>query len=905
MADAHGRDPLSRLGSERDLAWSAPDPVLELDPAGLLRGWNPAAERMFGYAEQDVVGRSLAELLLTGQDRRGYEQLLAELRAGERRDDLRAAFVDRADEPRRVIQLRTWVDEGVVFVTARDITVDHASHLALLLNEERLRLLIDSISDYGVFMIDPEGLIATWNAGAERLKGYTEQEAVGQHFRLFYTEEQRAANHPEHELEVALETGRYEEEAWRVRKDGTLFWANVIISAVVDSQGLVRGFSKVTRDMTDRRRMEAEVEQARDLAVEAARSRQEFLANMSHEIRTPMNAVIGMTSMLLDTDLDADQREYAEMVRSSGDHLLTVINDILDYSKIDAGKLVLEHMPFAVRDWVHESLDLMALAAHDKGIEIISDIAPDVPPVVVSDPGRLRQVLVNLLSNAVKFTREGEVVVSVTLDSSSLVSSQLRVSVRDTGIGVAAARIHALFDPFTQADATTTRSYGGTGLGLAISSRIVEHMGGALTMESEPGVGTTVSFTFQGGLSELGAEVGAPDLVGRSVLVVDDNATNRLLLETWCGRYGMTVVSVDGGQAAMAAARGRSFDFGILDLMMPLMDGAELGLILRSRQPAMRLLLLSSAGPYAREIAGRGTFDALISKPVKQDALMSLMSRLVQPGTKVDEAPSRPASSFDLGVAPRLMSILVVEDNPVNLKVARHLLTRFGFRSDAAGSGNEAVAALVQREYDLVLMDVQMPDMDGLEATRVIRDRWPDRAIRIVAMTANVAPEDVQRCHEAGMDAFLGKPIALDELAAQLAAAVERLPSPVVDAVVVPTAVADSTLGRLIDQIGADNVRELVALYATDLEAAEDTLASCVAEQDRERLGATAHKVKSSSRSLGATELGDAFAAIEREAPDAAWRRLGELVEQVTGRATGAAQALLECLAAPGSARER
>ncbi len=616
-------------------------------------------------------------------------------------------------------------------------------------------------------MLTPDGTIATWNVGAQRLKGYTEDEAIGQHFSIFYTDEQRATGHPAHELAVATATGRYEEEAWRVRKDGTLFWASVIITAIY-RDGILSGFGKVTRDMTEQRRLESAVERARDSAIEAALSRQEFLATMSHEMRTPMNAVIGMTSLLLDTNLDADQREYAEIVRSSGDHLLAVINDILDFSKIDAGKLVLEEMPFGVRAWAHDSVDIVALAAHEKGIEVVCDVASSVPAVLVGDPGRLRQVLLNLLSNAVKFTDSGEVVVRIDCDVDTGEDTTVRVAVTDTGIGIE-GQTDSLFDPFTQVDSTTTRLYGGTGLGLAISRRLVEHMGGSLHLISSLGEGTTAEFTFRGGPSDESPRHQPGRLRGCRALIVDDNATNRRLLESWLTDEEMTFVSVASGAEALAAiADDHAFEFALLDLMMPVMDGAELGTRIRSQRSEIKLVLLSSAGPTAHDIAGRDAFDAHVTKPIRQDVLLDLMARLRLAGQTVERVPDV-SSVFELrGGVDRNLSILIVDDSIVNQRVAQKVLSRFGFGSDVATSGAEAIAAVERHQYDLVLMDVQMPEMDGLAATREIRRRWPLRHMRILAMTANVGPEDVRECREAGMDAFLGKPIVIEALRAEL-----------------------------------------------------------------------------------------------------------------------------------------
>ncbi|MGB8651928.1 MAG: response regulator [Mycobacteriales bacterium] len=761
--------------------------------------------------------------------------------------------------------------------------------------------LIESLPD-AVFVVAQDGTIAFVNGQAEVLFGYDRDELLGLPIETLVPETSRAA-HPRHRqgyfrAPQVRPMGAGIDLSGR-RKDGTEFPAEISLSSIVSKDRTL--VTAAVRDVTERKAFEAVVARARDTAEKAARARQEFLANMSHEIRTPMNAVIGMTSLLLDTDLDDEQRDFVETVRASGDHLLTVINDILDYSKIDAGKLVLEDLPFVVRDWVDESLDLIALQAHEKGLELVCDVDEDVPAVVVGDPGRLRQVLVNLLSNAVKFTEHGEVVVRVLTDRVEDDGVRLLVSVTDTGVGIAEERISSLFDPFTQADSTTTRLYGGTGLGLAISRQLVERMGGAIAMRSEVGAGSTVSFTFLGRSNDTVGSTTPPGLAGTRVLVVDDNATNRQILESWTERTGMRCVSASNAAEALGIVeRDQGFSFAILDLMMPGMDGAELGELLRARLPGTHLVLLSSAGPYAREVAARGTFDAVLSKPAKQEQLLEVMSTLLRPGADssalTQDSPSvfrLPTGTTSPAQPETSLSILVVEDTPVNQKVARHLLSRFGFRADVAASGREALDALDRRSYDLVLMDVQMPEMDGLEATRLIRARWPERRVRIVAMTANVAPEDVERCLAAGMDGFLGKPILVEALADLLGSVLEevRAERPAVvppprSGAKEPVGVAAGTDGpvdpqvvaRLCEQIGAESVRELADMLVEDLRVAVPALADSCRAQDRQVLARTAHSVKSSARSLGANALADLFHQLEQESGEADWSRLTGLV---------------------------
>ncbi len=759
--------------------------------------------------------------------------------------------------------------------TITDITMLRAA-------QERWRLLLEAAPD-AMVAVDEGGAITLVNSQAERLFGYPREELLGRPVETLVPESARGGHpglrqaynsKPESRpmgAGIAL-SGR--------RKDGTEFPAEISLSALETEDGRI--VTAAVRDVTERRALELVVAEARDTAERAAQSRQDFLSNMSHEIRTPMNAVIGMTSLLLDSELTEEQRDIVETVRSSGDHLLTIINDILDYSKIDAGKLVLEELPFVLSDWLQESLDLIALAAHGKGLEVASDIDQGVPAVVIADPGRLRQILVNLLSNAVKFTKEGEVVVRVSVDPGPAQDVVLRVSVQDTGIGIAPDRIAALFDPFTQADTSTTRVYGGTGLGLAISDQLARQMGGGVSMISSPGVGSTVSFTAQVMIGQdLLAREDLGSLRGERVLIVDDNATNRQILLSWASRRGMVALAAQSAEEALALVEAApDVRFALVDLMMPVMDGVELGRLLRGKVPACHLVLLSSAGPSSREFPDDATFVATLSKPVGQDQLFSLLASLLRGGHPGVRRRADGGSAFALEGVDRNRSILIVEDTPVNQKVAVQLLARFGYHADVAASGREALAALERRDYDLVLMDVQMPDMDGLEATRQIRSRWPGRAVQIVAMTANVAPEDVRRCMEAGMDAFLGKPILVTELAGVLREGAAGSPVAVSDGT--SPGLDPELLAELRGAVGDDVAREVAQMFLRDLQGALREFEGACRNADRTQLATVSHRLRSTARTVGATDLADLLQAIETAATaEADWPSLTVLAGRI------------------------
>jgi len=642
--------------------------------------------------------------------------------------------------------------------------------------QDRLRFQAQLLNAVGEAIIatDLAGEVIYWGPGAERLYGWNAEEVRGLRIQDVIPVVPRT--HDREDIRARLALG----QPWvgtmeRGRRDGSTFVAHVSTTPVHDEAGRLVGNISVCTDVSAQDEANTALELARDQALAASLLKSHFLTNMSHEIRTPMNGVLGMTDLLLDTALDVHQREYALAVRGCGDDLLAILNDILDLSEIDAGQLALDSVDFDVAAVIEDVAELFAGRAHAKGVELVLSIGDDVPALVRGDPGRVRQVLSNLVGNAVKFTSAGLVMVSACADPAQEAGA-LRLQVDDTGVGIAAAMVSRIFEPFSQADSTATREYGGTGLGLAITRRLVELIGGRCGVDSQLGVGSSFwcSLLLPGVPAEPTPALQADDsLRGARILVVDDSDASRRAIEGYLLGWDMDVTVADSGAAALDAARrgvaeGRPFGIALIDMQMPAMNGLELAAVLAGEPATSRMaivLLVTSGGSGQVRPTG---MTAQLTKPVPRERLRDCLTRLVLDGRVAGSAV--PKTSRVEGPLTGAVRVLLAEDNLINQKVTVAMLNSGGYHIDVVGNGLEAVTATKVNHYDVVLMDCHMPKMDGLQATAAIRAAEGDgRRMPIVALTAAGKQEDKDRCLAAGMDDHMAKPVGKARLLATVA----------------------------------------------------------------------------------------------------------------------------------------
>jgi PAS domain S-box-containing protein len=727
---------------------------------------NPAAEQVLGFSADEMIGRHISEFVHPDDLAKTLEGVCG---VAANRD--LTSFEIRIRCKDGTYKWISWSatafqTQNLMYAAGRDITERKRT-------ESQVRLQAAALESAGnaIVIADRDGSITWVNPAFTRLTGYAAEEAIGQNPRLL-----KSGQHDEafyRQMWQTLSSGKvWRGELVNKRKDGTVYNEEMTITPVC-ADGKILHFVAIKQEITERIRHQKELAEAREAAEAANRAKSDFLARMSHEIRTPMNGVIGMTELALDTKLNPEQREYLETVKKSADTLLAVINDILDFSKIEAHKLELESIPFRLRDTLDDMVATLGVRAQQKGLELACDVQTDVPDALVGDPGRLRQILINLVGNAIKFTRTGEVIVRVALQSASETAARLQFSVRDTGVGIAPEKLESIFQPFEQADGTITRRYGGTGLGLAIATQLVELMGGTLNVESNLGKGSTFMFTSELQMGDLAAPPTQGSVRALPVLVVDDNETNRRILEKALGNWGMQVTTADGGAAALTAMQWavstqHPFRLALVDSQMPIMDGFSLIAELRKNPitSSLPVIMLTSAG-QSGDAARCREFGvaAYLTKPIRQSQLLETILAVL--GTRETQAAPQPLSTHrSLRTQKRNLHILLAEDNPINQKVAQRVLEKWGHTVRTASDGREALNLLESQLFDVVLMDVEMPELDGLQATAALREReqGTGRHVPIVAMTAHAMKGDRERCLAAGMDGYVSKPFRADDL---------------------------------------------------------------------------------------------------------------------------------------------
>jgi PAS domain S-box-containing protein len=762
----------------------------------------------------------------------------------------------------------------------REITERRRVEAELRQAAARYRGIVENAVE-GIFQTTPDGHYLHVNPALARIYGYEDGTELARELvdigGQLYVDPARREEFARL-LQARSSVSGFESQVYR--RDGSIIWISESARAVRDAAGTLLHYEGIVEDVTERKVAEAALREAKVAAEAAAQAKTDFLANVSHELRTPMNGVIGMTELALDTDLTAEQREYLRIARESAEALLELLNDVLDFSKMEAGRFDLEPVPFALRADLETVMKGLAVRAHKKGLELLCHVPPDVPDAVVGDSGRLRQIVVNLVGNAIKFTEVGEVSMRVDVVTAERDRVCLHFAVRDTGVGIAPEKQALIFAPFTQADTSTTRRFGGTGLGLAISSELVSMMGGTMWVVSDLGQGSTFHCTV-----ELGA--GTPDVVetpaldGGPVLVVDDNATSRLILEEMLSGLGQRAVLADGGEAALAllreaAAVGAPFRVVLLDSHMPRLDGFEVAERIRSDAAlaATRVVMLMS-GVHATDGARRRVVDgvAVLTKPVGRTDLVTALGAVARSEPVAPVIESTP------------LRILVAEDNPVNQHLVRRLLEKMGHTVEVAGNGAEALAALARAPFALVLMDVQMPGMDGLAATAAIRRQEATSGGArqpIIALTAHAMASDRERCLAAGMDDYLTKPIQRTALCAAL----ER--------VVAARAPADA--GELLDEVRS-NAARLAAMATAFREEAPALLSdvrTAIARRDAGAVERAARSIKWVASSMGGATAVAAACRLERLGRSDDLRDAGAACTELEHGMANLAQALVE-----------
>ena len=741
-----------------------PDGIIIIDKGIILFANNAYTEILGLPSVDDIIGKHIAEFhKLSPTEVQDQETMARQIDNNIPRNNFVLNFA-RPDGKNVFTHIYStnidYMGKPVILSVLRDITEDKKREKEFIVREERFRDMVENSKD-AIFITDFKDNIIEANQHACDSLGYTREELLS--LSMLDIDNGIDPEETGKVLDQMVPGVPVTKEGIHRRKDGTTF--PVEIRASLYESGDRRLMCGLVRDITERKRAEERLKEAIKAAEEASKSKSEFLANMSHEIRTPMNGVIGMTGLMLDTPLNNEQKEYLNTIRSSADSLLSIINDILDFSKIEAGKMELEILDFNLRNAIEEVMDLPALTAHEKGLEFAYHIHHDIPSLIKGDPGRLRQILINLTNNAWKFTERGEVIINLTLENETDSHVTVKFIVRDTGIGISQDNVKKLFKSFHQVDASTTRNFGGTGLGLSISKKLTEMMDGEIGVESEQGKGSTFWFTavFEKQLNNEEEALLVPENIkSKRLLIVDDNKTNLKILGGYLETWGFNYDAAQSAEIALklfnaVSKAGAPYDLIITDMQMPGMDGVELGKAIKA-DPALekiKMIMLTSRGIRGdASIVKKIGFDGYLTKPVRRSQLHNCIITVLSKGPregKGDEQQlvTRHTLSDERN---KRVRILIAEDNIINQKLALRLLEKFGYKADAVANGEEVIKALEMIKYDIILMDIQMPVMDGHEATKIIRDPGSNvlnHDVKIIALTAHAMRGDRDKCFEA------------------------------------------------------------------------------------------------------------------------------------------------------------
>ncbi|HTP97272.1 MAG TPA: PAS domain S-box protein [Burkholderiales bacterium] len=907
-----------------------PAVIAYLDRDLRYRYHNKRFEEWTGLGAEHIAGRHIGEVLgqsVFDEIKPWVDQALAG----------RRAFFERSHVTRDGLHQRLetglypcfGADGTVVgyYVLIQDVTERARIEEALRQSEGHLRGIFEQAA-VGIVKTDELGRFVQVNRRMCDMLGYSREEMLALDFRQVVHPDDLTLNVEQHRRLTSGESRTYTLEKRYIRKDGTPVWSSTSVSRIDGADGEYRAAVAVIEDISERKQL-GDMRIAKESAEAANRAKSEFLANMSHEIRTPMNGVLGMTELLLETGLSELQRRYAQNVRSSGEALLHIIDDILDFSKIEAGRLELEAVDFDVGAITEEVAELLASRAHGKGIELLCRIAPDLPALVTGDPGRLRQVLTNLVGNAVKFTERGEVEIAVSREREAAAQAAaggcvLRFEVRDTGIGIDRQARSRLFHAFAQADGSTTRRYGGTGLGLVICKQLVEMMGGEIDLQSRPGAGSTFWFRVNLAVAAAAPPATASGLTGLRALIVDDHAATCALLEDYLGAAGMTAASAGDTRSALrslgeAQALGRPYDIALIDMLLPGGGGADLARAIRaeSRFSMTRMIMLASISARDPALSVHATgFAARLDKPVRRAELYRCFARATG---RTHDAGSAPARAVEVQPAPLRSRVLLVEDNSVNQEICTAMLRAIGCETDVVDDGHAGVEAAFERHYDAVLMDCQMPGMDGFEATAAIRAREAQlgagrHRVPIIALTANAMAGDRERCLAAGMDDYVAKPFKKEQLRAALQrwlragpaapdpaerpAQPQRQSPPLLRVVgaehaAEPAAELAAAAAPKLDTGALDSIRSLqkpgapnllekiVRLYVEDTPRLIETMRAAARATDANGLQRAAHTLKSASANVGALELAALCRQLEADARGGAVADASDRIERI------------------------